>query len=82
VQLGLQEEQKVSDALKQRYAAAVAEQRRCYTLLKAFQASSLINMLQLVLILLATSNGYDRLKKPLFFFFSFLVVIWKELLKK
>ncbi|XP_062165287.1 uncharacterized protein LOC133871863 isoform X2 [Alnus glutinosa] len=37
VQLGLQEEQKVCDALKQRYAAAVAEQRHCYTLLKAFQ---------------------------------------------
>lgn len=37
VQLGLQEEQKVCDALKQRYAAAFAEQRRCYTLLKSFQ---------------------------------------------
>ncbi|KAJ6913539.1 hypothetical protein NC651_015920 [Populus alba x Populus x berolinensis] len=37
VELGLQEEQKVSDALKKRYAAAMAEQRRCYSLLKAFQ---------------------------------------------
>ncbi|XP_022749540.1 coiled-coil domain-containing protein 93 isoform X2 [Durio zibethinus] len=37
VQLGLQEEQKVSDALKDRYTAAVMEQRRCYSLLKAFQ---------------------------------------------
>lgn len=37
VALGLQEEQKVSDALKKRYAAAMAEQRRCYSLLKAFQ---------------------------------------------
>lgn len=37
VELGLQEEQKVSDALKKRYAAAIAEQRRCYSLLKAFQ---------------------------------------------
>ncbi|KAL4340415.1 hypothetical protein GQ457_08G002600 [Hibiscus cannabinus] len=37
VQLGLQEEQKVCDALKEKYTAAVAEQRRCYSLLKAFQ---------------------------------------------
>ncbi|XVF88187.1 hypothetical protein PTKIN_Ptkin19aG0030100 [Pterospermum kingtungense] len=37
VQLGLQEEQKASDVLKERYTAAVAEQRRCYSLLKAFQ---------------------------------------------
>ncbi|XWS27173.1 hypothetical protein CRYUN_Cryun26dG0092300 [Craigia yunnanensis] len=37
VQLGLQEEQKVSDTLKERYTAAVTEQRRCYSLLKAFQ---------------------------------------------
>ncbi|KAG6649529.1 coiled-coil domain-containing protein 93 isoform X1 [Carya illinoinensis] len=37
VQLGFQEEQKVCDALKQQNAAASAEQRRCYTLLKAFQ---------------------------------------------
>ncbi|GMI84238.1 hypothetical protein like AT4G32560 [Hibiscus trionum] len=37
VQLGLQEEQKVYDALKEKYTAAVAEQRRCYSLLKAFQ---------------------------------------------
>jgi hypothetical protein len=40
VELGLQEEQKVSDALKKRYAAAIAEQRRCYSLLKAFQVST------------------------------------------
>lgn len=37
VQLGLQAEQKVCDALKERHAAAIAEQRRCYSLLKAFQ---------------------------------------------
>ncbi|XP_015572597.2 coiled-coil domain-containing protein 93 [Ricinus communis] len=37
VQVGLQEEQKACDALKKRYAAAMAEQRRCYSLLKAFQ---------------------------------------------
>jgi hypothetical protein len=37
VQLGLLEEQKVCDALKQRYVVAVAEQRHCYGLLKALQ---------------------------------------------
>ncbi|KAJ0031460.1 hypothetical protein Pint_12737 [Pistacia integerrima] len=37
VQLGLREEQKACDALKERHAAAVAEQRRCHSLLKAFQ---------------------------------------------
>ncbi|KAE8676032.1 Fidipidine, putative isoform 2 [Hibiscus syriacus] len=37
VQIGLQEEQKICDDLKERYTAAVAEQRRCYSLLKAFQ---------------------------------------------
>ncbi|KAJ9183421.1 hypothetical protein P3X46_007275 [Hevea brasiliensis] len=37
VQVGLQEEQKACDALKKRYAAAMAEQRRCYSLLKDFQ---------------------------------------------
>ncbi|XP_021893508.1 coiled-coil domain-containing protein 93 homolog [Carica papaya] len=37
VQLGLQEEQKVCDALKERYSAAISEQRRCYSFLKAFQ---------------------------------------------
>ncbi|XP_065850177.1 uncharacterized protein [Euphorbia lathyris] len=37
VEVGLQEEQKSCDALKKRYAAAMAEQRRCYSLLKAFQ---------------------------------------------
>ena len=40
VQLGLQAEQKVCDALKERHAAAIAEQRHCYSLLKAFQAST------------------------------------------
>ncbi|KAF9681185.1 hypothetical protein SADUNF_Sadunf06G0199200 [Salix dunnii] len=38
IEAGLQQEQKVFDALKKRYAAAMAEQRRCYSLLKAFQA--------------------------------------------
>ncbi|GMJ15630.1 hypothetical protein like AT4G32560 [Hibiscus trionum] len=37
VQIGLQEEQKICDDLKERHTAAVAEQRRCYSLLKAFQ---------------------------------------------
>ncbi|XVE63552.1 hypothetical protein DITRI_Ditri07aG0029400 [Diplodiscus trichospermus] len=37
VELVLQEVQKGSDALKEKYTAAVAEQRRCYSLLKAFQ---------------------------------------------
>ncbi|XP_044463115.1 coiled-coil domain-containing protein 93 isoform X1 [Mangifera indica] len=37
VQLGLREEQKACDALKERHAAAIAEQRRCHSLLKAFQ---------------------------------------------
>ncbi|XP_068312385.1 uncharacterized protein [Pyrus communis] len=37
VQLGLQEEQKVCDSLKEKYVAANAEQRHCYSLLKAFQ---------------------------------------------
>lgn len=32
-----QTEQQVCNALKEKYAAATAEQRRCYTLLKAFQ---------------------------------------------
>uniref|UniRef100_A0A7N2N5G1 Coiled-coil domain-containing protein 93 n=1 Tax=Quercus lobata TaxID=97700 RepID=A0A7N2N5G1_QUELO len=43
VQLGLLEEQKVCDALKQRYAVAVAEQRHCYSLLKAFQEECALN---------------------------------------
>ncbi|KAM0968763.1 hypothetical protein ACFX13_017374 [Malus domestica] len=37
VQLGLQEEQKVCDSLKEKYVAANAKQRHCYSLLKAFQ---------------------------------------------
>ncbi|KAA8521733.1 hypothetical protein F0562_012406 [Nyssa sinensis] len=37
VQLVLQAEQKVCDGLKERYAAAIAEQRHGYSLLKAFQ---------------------------------------------
>ncbi|KAK7851012.1 coiled-coil domain-containing protein 93 like protein [Quercus suber] len=43
VQHGLLEEQKVCDALKQRYAVAVAEQRHCYSLLKAFQEECAMN---------------------------------------
>ncbi|XVE98540.1 hypothetical protein REPUB_Repub03eG0114600 [Reevesia pubescens] len=42
VQLGLQEEQTVYDALKERYTAAVTEQRRCYSLLKAFQVGNFL----------------------------------------
>ncbi|KAH7524750.1 uncharacterized protein LOC107421287 [Ziziphus jujuba] len=37
VQLGLQDEHKVCDALKEKYTAAIAEQRHLYSLLKAFQ---------------------------------------------
>lgn len=37
VQLGSQEEKKLCDALKDKYAVSVTEQRRCYSLLKAFQ---------------------------------------------
>ncbi|KAF3447202.1 hypothetical protein FNV43_RR12382 [Rhamnella rubrinervis] len=37
VQLGLQDDHKVCDALKEKYSAAIAEQRHLYTLLKAFQ---------------------------------------------
>lgn len=37
VQQGLLEEQKACDSLKKRYATAMAEQRRCYSLLKDFQ---------------------------------------------
>ncbi|KDP32295.1 hypothetical protein JCGZ_13220 [Jatropha curcas] len=37
VQVGLQEEQKACDALKKKYAVAMAEQRDCYALLKALQ---------------------------------------------
>ncbi|KAG7029776.1 Coiled-coil domain-containing protein 93 [Cucurbita argyrosperma subsp. argyrosperma] len=37
VLLSHQEEQQVCNALKEKYAAATAEQRRCYALLKAFQ---------------------------------------------
>lgn len=36
-QLASQEEKKLCDALKDKYAASVTEQRRCYSLLKAFQ---------------------------------------------
>ncbi|KAK7311852.1 hypothetical protein RJT34_10271 [Clitoria ternatea] len=38
VQLGLQEEEKIRNDLKGRYAAAIGEQKRCYSLAKAFQA--------------------------------------------
>lgn len=37
VQRGLREEQKICDGLKGRHAVAVAEQRHCHSLLKAFQ---------------------------------------------
>ncbi|CAH8274583.1 unnamed protein product [Arabidopsis lyrata] len=37
VQLGLQEEQRLRDASKEKYVAAAAEQRKCYTVLRAFQ---------------------------------------------
>ncbi|PSS28906.1 Coiled-coil domain-containing protein [Actinidia chinensis var. chinensis] len=37
VQLALQAEQKICDAVKEKYTAAFAEQRSCYSLIKAFQ---------------------------------------------
>ncbi|KAK2661090.1 hypothetical protein Ddye_007623 [Dipteronia dyeriana] len=37
VQLGLREEQKACDALKERYTTSIAEQRRCHSLINAFQ---------------------------------------------
>ncbi|CAH2077196.1 unnamed protein product, partial [Thlaspi arvense] len=37
VQLGLQEEQKLCDTSKEKYTAAAAEQRKCFTVLRAFQ---------------------------------------------
>ncbi|KAJ8751888.1 hypothetical protein K2173_026098 [Erythroxylum novogranatense] len=37
VEVRLEEEQKACDALKKRYAAAMVEQRRCYSLLKTVQ---------------------------------------------
>ncbi|CAL5359050.1 unnamed protein product [Camellia sinensis] len=37
VRLALEAERNVRDAVKQRYAAAIVEQRSCYSLLKAFQ---------------------------------------------
>ncbi|XP_013703475.1 coiled-coil domain-containing protein 93-like [Brassica napus] len=37
VQLGLQEEQRRCDASTEKYTAAAAEQRKCYTVLRAFQ---------------------------------------------
>lgn len=40
VQLGLQEEQRRCDASKEKYTAAAAEQRKCYTVLWAFQVST------------------------------------------
>ncbi|XP_010432698.1 PREDICTED: coiled-coil domain-containing protein 93-like isoform X2 [Camelina sativa] len=37
VQLGLQEEQRLRDASKEKYIAAAAEQRKCYSVLRTFQ---------------------------------------------
>uniref|UniRef100_A0A1J3D935 Coiled-coil domain-containing protein 93 n=1 Tax=Noccaea caerulescens TaxID=107243 RepID=A0A1J3D935_NOCCA len=37
VQLGLREEQRHCDTSKEKYTAAAAEQRKCYTVLRAFQ---------------------------------------------
>lgn len=48
LELGLQEEQKVCEALKARHVAATAEQRRCYSLLKAFQVNALLMTPQLI----------------------------------
>ncbi|RDX86272.1 Coiled-coil domain-containing protein 93, partial [Mucuna pruriens] len=37
VRIGLKEEEKTRNDLKDRYAAAIGEQKRCYSLMKAFQ---------------------------------------------
>lgn len=37
VQLGLQEEERNRNDLKGKYAASIGEQKRCYSLMKAFQ---------------------------------------------
>jgi len=39
VHTGLQEEERMLNDLKGRYAAAIGEQKRCYSLSKAFQVS-------------------------------------------
>ncbi|TKY74684.1 Coiled-coil domain-containing protein 93 [Spatholobus suberectus] len=39
VHVGLQEEERIRNDLKDRYAAAIGEQKRCYSLLKTFQVS-------------------------------------------
>ncbi|KAL9313326.1 hypothetical protein ACSQ67_018778 [Phaseolus vulgaris] len=39
VRVGLQEEERIRNDLKGRYAAAIGEQKRCYSLSKAFQVS-------------------------------------------
>ena len=41
VQLGLEEQQKICDSLKEKYTAAIATQRHWYSLLKAFQVCTL-----------------------------------------
>ncbi|KAK7410292.1 hypothetical protein VNO78_00967 [Psophocarpus tetragonolobus] len=43
VDVGLKEEERIRNDLKDRYAAAIGEQRRCYSLLKAFQAQCVKN---------------------------------------
>ena len=61
VEQGLQEEQKVCDALKARHVAATAEQRRCYSLLKAFQVNTLIKASQIIdMLLTPNSTQYIR----------------------
>ncbi|KAL6985342.1 hypothetical protein U1Q18_018718 [Sarracenia purpurea var. burkii] len=42
----LQAEQRICDAVKERYAAAIAEQRSCYSLLKALQVSMVFPILK------------------------------------
>lgn len=43
VQRALLAEQKVCDDLREKYAAAISEQRRCSSLLKAFQVCTMNN---------------------------------------
>ncbi|KAF7150744.1 hypothetical protein RHSIM_Rhsim02G0188900 [Rhododendron simsii] len=48
VALAVQAEQKNCDAVKKRYAAAIVEQRSCYSLLKDLQVSSHLRKRQVV----------------------------------
>ncbi|XP_050938178.1 uncharacterized protein LOC103488264 isoform X2 [Cucumis melo] len=66
VNLSHQEEQQVCNALKEKYAAAAVEQRRCYTLLKAFQVStdSVVIVIDIILSLHSFLSQLDQKHTP------------------